>query len=422
MHILSIGCSVDEFDTLMLKKILFSVFLLMVYHSYSQVNTFQLPQNKDRMTANFDNYDNMVVVEMMLQDSIPVRLIIDSGIEGLIITDTNLVNYFEPHCIRNFKLTAPASTTTLDACITSLVKLKFGALEPIYTNAILLQEDFFSLESYIGAKVHGLIGVDRFRNLVLTINYDKNYLRITRPSVFRIPVKSEVISLDILRGRPYMSARVELDNKEIRDLWLMIDSGANHPLLLETDSTETYEPLASLSTTIGRGLGGNIPGRFVRSGWLLIGNSRLDNIITSISSEYISGNPSSRNFRNGTLGSGALSRFEVSFDFTNKRMILKKGNKFGEPFEYNMSGVTFESLNTGFNIFRVAEVIYDSPAYHAGVHQDDLLISINGKAAFSIDLGELNGLLSHRPGNYVTLIVSRDGKLLTFKFRLKRLI
>lgn len=406
----------------MFTRILISVFLLTVIHSYSQVNTFQLPEKRDRMTANFENYDNMVVVEMILQDSIPVRLIIDSGIEGVIITDTTLVNYFEPHCIRNFKLTAPASTTSLDACITSLVKIKFGALEPIYTNAILLQEDLFSLESFIGARVHGLIGVDKFRNLVLTINYDKNYLRITRPSKYKIPVKSEVIRLDILRGRPYMTARVELDTKEIRDLWLMIDSGANHPLLLETDSTDTYEPLTSLSTTIGRGLGGNIPGRFVRSGWMLIGNSRLDNIITSISSEYISGNPASRNFRNGTLGSGALSRFEVSFDYTNKRMILKKGNKFSDPFEYNMSGVTFECVNTGFNLFRVAEVIYDSPAFHAGVYPDDLLISINGKAAFSMDLGELNGILSNKPGNYITLVVSRNGELLTFKFRLKRLI
>lgn len=406
----------------MLKRILLIILPFIAFQSFAQVNTFHLPEGRNRMTAGFENYDNIVVVEMILQDSIPVRFIVDSGIEGVIITDTVLVKYFEPHCFRKFKLTAPASTTTLDACITTLVKVKFGALEPIYTNVILLQEDVFSLESFIGARVHGLIGVDKFRNLVLTINYDKNYLRITRPSVYKVPLRSEVISLDILRGRPYMTARVELDNKEIRNLWLMIDSGANHPLLIETDSTDTYEPLAELSTTIGRGLGGNIPGKFVRSGWLMMGNSRLDNIITSVSSEYISGNPANRNFRNGTLGSGALSRFEVSFDFTNKRMILKKGNKFGQPFEYNMSGVTFECINTGFNLFRVSEVIHNSPAFHAGVHPDDILISVNGRAAFAMDLGELNAILSHRPGNWITLIVSRNSEVLTFKFKLKRLI
>lgn len=374
------------------------------------------------MSVEFENYDNMVVVEFILQDTLPIRLILDSGIEGIILTDRSLVKYLEPSCLRSFKLSAPGNIITLDACVTPLLKLNVGSLEPLYSNVILLQEDIFSLESFIGAKVHGLIGIDKFRNLVVTINYDKNYLRFSRPDIFKVPVKSEIIPLSIVRGRPYMTARVELDTKEIRNLWLMIDSGANHPLLLETDSTDIYKPLVSLETTIGRGLGGSIKGAFVRSGWMLLGNSRLDNIITSISSEYMTGNPASRNFRNGTIGSGALSRFIVSFDYTNSRLILKKALKFGKPFEYNMSGITIECISTGFNIFKVSEIIPESPAYRAGVRPEDLLISINGKAAFSLTLGELNGMLSRHPGGSITLIVNRDGELLTLKFKLERLI
>lgn len=406
----------------MLQRILLTILTIITLDSAGQVNTFSLPEGRTRYTASFQNYDNIVVVEMMLQDSIPVKLIVDSGIEGIIITDTTLVNYFQPSCFRKFKLSAPASTRTLDACITSLIKVKFGALEPIYTNAILLQEDLFSLESFIGTKVHGLIGLDKFKNLIVTINYDRNFIRFTRPSAYEIPDNSTVLPIDILKGRPYLNARVELDNREIRDLWLMIDSGANHPLLLETDSTDKYKPTASLEATIGRGLGGNIPGEFVRSGWLLIGNWRLYNIITSVSSQYIAGNPANRNFRNGTLGSGALARFEVTFDYQNRRMILKKGAKFNDPFEYNMSGITFESLSTGYNIFKVSEVIYDSPAFHAGIHKEDILVSVNGKAAFSMDLGELNGLLSRKPGTIINLTLSREGEIIFVKFKLKRLI
>ncbi len=388
----------------------------------AQIGIFNLPNDRKRMTVDFDNYDNMVVVEVMLQDTLPIRLILDSGIEGIIITDRSLVNHLEPACLRSFKLSAPGTTITLDACVTPLLKLNLGNLEPLYSNVILLQEDVFSLESFIGAKVHGLIGIDKFRSMIVTINYDKNFIKFTRPDAFKVPVKSEIIPLSIVRGRPYMTVRVELDTKEIRSLWLMIDSGANHPLLLETDSTDTYKPLVSLETTIGRGLGGSIKGAFIRSGWMLLGNSRLDNIITSISNEYMTGNPAARNFRNGTIGSGALSRFIVSFDYTNSRLILKKGLKFGKPFEYNMSGITIECVNAGFNIFKVSEIIPQSPAYNAGVQANDLLISINGKAAFTLTLGELNGMLSRHPGGSITLVVNRDGELLTFKFKLERLI
>ena len=87
-----------------------------------------------------------------------------------------------------------------------------------------------------------------------------------------------------------------------------------------------------------------------------------------------------------------------------------------------MSGITFECLNTGFNVFKVSEIIYNSPSFYAGVYPDDLLMSINGKAAFSLNLGELNAILSSKPGNLVTMVVSRNGELMTFRFRLKRLI
>lgn len=406
----------------MTRRLLLPLLMIITLYSNGQVGIFNLPENRNRMSVDFENYDNMVVIEVMLQDTLPIKLILDSGIEGIIITDRNLVKYLEPSCLRSFKLSAPGTTVTLDACVTPVLKMNLGSLEPLYSNIILLQEDLFSLESFIGAKVHGLIGLDKFRSLVVTINYDKNNLKFSRPEVFKVPVKSEIIPLSIVRGRPYMTARVELDTKEIRNLWLMIDSGANHPLLLETDSTDNYKPLVSLETTIGRGLAGSITGAFIRSGWMLLGNARLDNIITSISSEYMTGNPANRNFRNGTIGSGALSRFIVSFDYTNSRLILKKGLKFDKPFEYNMSGITIECVSAGFNIFKVSEIITDSPAYNAGVRPDDLLISINGKAVFTLTLGELNGMLSRHPGGAISLVVNRDGELLTFRFKLERLI
>lgn len=398
------------------------ILLIMGLNLYGQINTFELPAEKNKVTSAFTGYDNLVVIEVMLQDSIPVRLILDSGIEGIIITDRKIVHYYEQNCLRSFKLTAPGTTQTLNACVTPLVKMSLEGLQPMFANLILLQDDIFSLESFIGARVHGLIGMDKFRDMVVTINYDQHNLKFTRPEQMKIPAHAEIIPLILNRGRPYMTARVELDNGEIRDLWLMIDSGANHPLLLETDTLDDYKPLKSLETTIGRGLGGSISGSFVRSGWLMMGNTRLDNIITSLSTDYYEGSQANRNFRNGTLGAGALSRFVVSFDYTNSRLILHKGTKFKSPFEYNMSGVVFDCISADFNIFKVNEVIAGSPGYYAGLLPGDLLIDINNKAAFTLNLGELNAILSHKPGDSIILTINRNGQLMTLKFRLKRLI
>lgn len=388
----------------------------------AQYGYFSLPEGRKRITVRFSNYDNLVVVEAVINDTIPVRLLLDTGVEGIIITDRGIVTHFEGKCIRNFKLTAPGTNDELSACITGPVKLNMGKLNPLFSNLVLLSEDYFSLDEYIGSKVHGLIGMSKFRNLIVTTDYDQNMLKFQLPDRYHPPYRSEIIPISILNGKPHMNARVELDNGDISDYWLMIDSGANHPLLLEVDKLGNYKPEKSIDAIIGRGLGGNLHGSFARVGWLMLGNFRLDDVITSFAENYTSEVISLRMNRDGTLGSGALGRFKVTFDYLNNRMILEKGKKFHVPYEYNMTGMSFRSYGLGFNLFEVSEVIPGSPSAEAGIKVGDVLISLNGKSTFLLNLGELNRILSEKEGNLITMAVSRNGKQLNFRLRLRKII
>ena len=388
----------------------------------AQYNYFDLPLGKDKSRISFENFDNIIIVTTVINDSIPVRLILDSGVEGVIITDMNIAGLFADRCIRNFRITAPGTIEILEACITSPVKIKFRGLQPAFTNLIMLNEDYFSLESYIGTKVHGLIGIEKFKNLVVTTNYDRNQLTFKRPSTYKIPNQAEVIPISISHGKPYMNSRIELDNGTIMDLWLLIDSGANHPLLIENETIEGYKPEKSVEAIIGKGLAGNMKGRFARAGWLMLGNFRLDNIITSFTDAYLPEGSGRKLDRNGTLGSGALSRFKVTFDYSRERMILKKGSKFRKPFEYNMSGITVRSMGDLFNVFEVSDIISGSPADIAGILPGDILVGIDTHLTFGMTLGEINHKFSTGEGSNLNLLISRNGTTLNFKIKLRRLI
>jgi hypothetical protein len=398
------------------------ILLLCAFPLQAQYNYFDLPYSRNRMTLPFGNFDNIVIIEATINDSVPVKLILDSGVEGIIITDMGVVGRFADRCVRNFRVTAPGTIELLEACITSPVLVKVGGLMPVITNLILLNEDYFSLESYIGTKVHGLIGMERFRNLVVTTNYNRNQITFVRPSHYRIPDHAEIIPVSISRGKPYMNARVEFDNGSIRDLWLLIDSGANHPLLLEYDSLGGYRPERAIEATIGKGLAGTMKGEFARIGWIMLGNFRLDNPITSFTDSYLPGNSDSRLNRHGTLGSGALSRFRVTFDYTHERMILQKGADFRRPFEYNMSGITLRSLGSLFNIYEVSDIIPGSPADVAGIKTGDVLLAIDHNFTLTMTLGEVNKKLSAGDGIKVNLTLSREGKQMEVRLRLKKLI
>lgn len=370
----------------------------------------------------FANFDNLIVVEAILNDSIPVRLLLDSGVEGVIISDMNIVSRLESSCIKSFPIFAPGSKERLEACITRPFRISINRLGSIFTNLILLGEDYISLDQYIGSHIHGLIGMEKFRMMTITINYDRNMLKFTRPGSYIPPAGAEIIPLGIERGKPYMNARVQFDNGNIADLWLMIDSGANHPLLLEYDSLNDYKPEKYIDAIIGKSLAGNIEGSFARIRWLMLGNYRLDNVISSFTSSYMQGSINTKYQRNGTLGAETLSRFKVTFDYSTGRMILTKGMKYRRPFEYNMSGIIFRALGSGFSIFEVAEVIKGSPGDEAGVREGDILMTINNKPVFSMSLGELNGLLNTKAGEIIFMQFSREGKEVKAKIKLRRLI
>jgi hypothetical protein len=406
----------------LLVLVILPIAFLYSFTSSAQFNYFDLPYGKNRARLSFENFDNIVIIETTLNDSIPVRLILDSGVEGVIITDMDVVGVLANRCIRNFRITAPGTIEILEACITSPVKVSIKGLTPTLTNLILLSQDYFSLENYIGTKVHGLIGIDKFRNMVVTTSYDRNLITFQRPEKYKLPARAEVIPLSIDRGKPYMSARIELDNGEIHDIWLLIDSGANHPLLLENESMGGYQPLKYIEAVIGKGLAGNMKGRFARAGWLMLGNYRLDNIITSFTDEYIPGGTDKIPFRNGTLGAGALSHFRVTFDYSRERMILQKGGKYRQPFDYNMSGITFRTISSVFNVFEISDIVPESPAGEAGLKEGDILLAIDNKSTFTMNLGEVNRLLSTNEGSKVNLLISRDGKRQMFRIKLRKLI
>jgi len=402
--------------------VLLALVLLFNRSSSAQFNYFDLPYGKNRASLSFENFDNIVIIETTLNDSIPLRLILDSGVEGIIITDMDVVGVLADRCIRNFRITAPGTIEVLEACITSPVKVKVKGLMPALSNLILMSQDYFSLENYIGTRVHGLIGMDKFRNMVVTTNYDRNLITFQRPEVYQLPARAEVIPLSINRGKPYMSARIELDNGKILDLWLMIDSGANHPLLLENEALGDYKPAKYIEAIIGKGLAGNMKGQFARAGWLMLGNFRLDNLITSFTDEYIPGSTDKTPYRHGTLGAGALSRFRVTFDYSRERMILAKGGKFRQPFEYNMSGITFRTIESVFNVFEISDIISGSPADEAGLNEGDILLAIDNKSTFTMNLGEINRLLSANEGSKVNLLISREGMRQLIRIRLRKLI
>jgi C-terminal processing protease CtpA/Prc len=69
--------------------------------------------------------------------------------------------------------------------------------------------------------------------------------------------------------------------------------------------------------------------------------------------------------------------------------------------------------------YRIVVLRKNSPAERAGLLVNDVIISINNKETHNLKLQEVNQYFTAANGNIIRLKIDRDGRFMSFKFRLE---
>jgi C-terminal processing protease CtpA/Prc len=125
--------------------------------------------------------------------------------------------------------------------------------------------------------------------------------------------------------------------------------------------------------------------------------------------------------RNGTLGAEILRRFNVTIDYRNSRLTLRPTHKVNDDFNYNMSGMEIINPMPGLPIFTISNVRDSSPAFMAGLKENDQIISINNNSHTNMELNDINLLLQSRENKKIKVKYLRDGAEYETAFALKKL-
>jgi C-terminal processing protease CtpA/Prc len=124
----------------------------------------------------------------------------------------------------------------------------------------------------------------------------------------------------------------------------------------------------------------------------------------------------------GTIGEEILRRFKVIFDFSHNRMILEPNSHFKDPYEEDMSGISLtpEKSNDA-KLFRIRQVVANTPASDAGLQADDLITAIDGQPTSNFTEGRIEHMFKQE-GREFTLTIKRGEKVIQLKLKLRRLI
>ena len=270
--------------------------------------------------------------------------------------------------------------------------------------------------------------------------------------MIRTEKKYSAIPITIEKSKPYLKSKVVMDNNEI-PVKLLIDIGNSDAVWLFQNRSERIKvPSKNFNDFLGRGFSGDVEGKRARIQKFEMSEFEFNNPVVAFPDSSSIKNVTMVADRMGSVGGEIMRRFDVIFDYQNRKMYLKKNNEYNSPFGYNKSGVEIqhkglqwvqetvrlETVPLSKNIFdseddkkkdfkykfllkpiyEISNVRKNSPAAKAGLQKGDIIILINKSPAYKHSLQEINTLFKSEEEKWITLEVERESEILKFSFQL----
>lgn len=404
--------------------LLFCLILQFSNLSFSQQTLgFSLPEGVNQVDIPIEVHNNLIVVPVILNNQLPLKFIIDTGVRTAILTQKVYSDILNLSYSRKYTLSGPGGQKLIDAYITSNVTFDMPGVHGQGHSMLVLEEDYLELKNSMGVDVHGILGYELFSRFVVKIDYEAKKLSLILPNHFKPKKSYQPVPITVEDTKPFMHARLSVDDLTTIDAKFLVDTGASHGLLLEAErATGISVPKKNIKAILGRGIAGIITGKIARTKSLKIGTYELNNIITSFPDNYAYRDSTSSGkfaIRNGSIGGDLLSRFTVIFNFPGDMMYLKKNSSFKKGYYYSLSGLTLRAKGERLKEFEIADVRENSNSFKAGLKVGDEILSVNGVDVHEYDLNNVNGFFNSKPGRKIRLEILRDGKKLRKEFILE---
>ncbi|MEQ1868248.1 MAG: PDZ domain-containing protein, partial [Micropepsaceae bacterium] len=191
--------------------------------------------------------------------------------------------------------------------------------------------------------------------------------------------------------------------------------GLYGPFVLRHGLRGRFTP--SIETVTGWGLGGPSRGTVARVRRVRLGTIAINDVVVDMSRQ--TQGVLSHTAPSGSIGSGLLKRFRVTFDYPHQRIYLAPAARTHERDAYDRSGLWINQARGGF---QVVDVVERSPAALAGLREGDTITAVDGAAASSMSLGIVRDRLRDgAPGTEVRLTMQREKRTQVVALRLRDL-
>ncbi|NND32563.1 MAG: PDZ domain-containing protein [Saprospiraceae bacterium] len=389
----------------------------------AQIPAIELMADRDAIKIPFTYYYNFIIVDVKLGGMLPMRLILDTGAENTLIFDKSYVDFIGTEYEREINILGSDFSSEVTALIARRVPFSIHRIGHTHSDIFVLNENLYHLEHFIGTEINGILGSNVFNGLVMTIDYDREYIKIERPDRFKAPKNAYALPFELQNGKPYITAFSQCGYNEGDSLTYLVDSGAGISTMLHTNTNPSINlPENIISGNLGSGLGGFITGFIGRMELIRIGPYEFKNLLSTFQELDTVLYQRADIKRNGIIGNQILSRFDITLNYATKTIYLVPNASYNEEFQVDRSGIILIASGPNLNDYFIQDLLPNSPAALAGLLAGDEILTINGIHVSLFSMGWLARRFQGKVGKNICLKIRRDGKKMRKEMTLRDLI
>jgi hypothetical protein len=447
-----VASAIDYLSRMIVYRYIFLMVFLYNVNVYTQEG-FLLSSNKNQVSINFKLINNLIFIPVEV-NGYPMTFLLDSGVEETVLfslEEQEEVKFFN---LEKIKLRGLGNQEPIEALKSSQNQLSISRFlkDENHTILIILDQDI-NFSSTVGIPVNGIIGSHFFKNHLIQIDYisKKIHVRAHENQTFSKKLsKFSSLPLSIEGNKPYINGHFTT-HELASEAKFLIDTGNSYPVWLFQHLVKGLQvPEPNFDEYLGKGFSGDVFGKQARIEHLIIQDFEFNRPITAFPDSISLMNVKLVENRSGSIGGGVLKRMHLVFDYKNQILYARSNSNFKLDYQYNASGLVIYqigmqwvqetiSLNTNpakasqeshytakksdflykFNlkpVYSIGAVRNNSPAYKAGLKEDDLLLEINKKRVGELSLEEINQILRSEAGKKISLKVERNQVVYTFSF------
>ena len=437
-------------------RVFYITCFFLCFGSIVNAQNFQIPPGKKFEKINFELVNNLMIVPVEVNEA-KLSFILDSGVSSPILFNLVDQDSIQINNVSKITLRGLGEGEPMEALRSRNNIFKLGKATNFNQSLYVVLDKDLNFSTSLGIPVHGIIGYDVFDSFIVDVNYTNKHIKLYNKNTYpkKKLAKHQELPLAIYNKKAFLTGAILFEDNSDIPVKLLVDTGSSDALWLFHDPEKGVKiPDKNYDDFLGKGLSGNIFGKRTKLKGVRIGDFLLNDAKAAFPFRESFSAIKNLGNRNGSLGGEVLKRFNMVFDYANKRIYLKKNGNFNKPFQYNMAGIDLQHngvryiseritnargivqqdkdtfgnvqllLGNQTRLSLVPEIVVSgiragSPAEEAGLKEGDIILAVNGKRVHQYKLQEILSMINHKEGKKVRLLIERYNKDLLFSFVVK---